>query len=195
MSLLRSPTVVKLLRYSAASVVGVCVGTPILAVLYAATGNAIASNLISVTCGAIPNYLINRRWTWHQTGKNRLWGEVIPFWVMSVLGMIASLVAVAYADDRWGTTLAVTAANLTGFGLLWVAKFLVLDKVMWKVVHKVEPDVAIDEAEAGLVGALSLDGTDGEPALPGGNGADGTGGTDGDAREPAAAEGSRRLDD
>ena len=188
MSLRRSPTVVKLFRYSAASVVGVCVGTPILAVLYAATGNAILSNLISVTCGAIPNYLINRRWTWHQTGKNRLWGEVVPFWAMSVLGMIASMVAVAYADDRWGTTFAVTAANLTGFGLLWVAKFLVLDKLMWKVVHKMEPDVAIDEAEAGLVGALSLDGTDGEPPLPGGNGTDGADG----AQEVAA---TRRLDD
>lgn len=166
MSLLRSPTVVKLFRYSAASVVGVSVGTPVLAGLYALTGNAIASNLVSVTCGAIPNYLINRRWTWHQTGKNRLWGEVIPFWAMSVLGMIASMVAVAYADHRWGTTFAVTAANLTGFGLLWVAKFLVLDRIMWKVVHRIEPDVAIDEAEAGLVGALTLDGTKGEPPTP-----------------------------
>jgi putative flippase GtrA len=184
MSLLRSPTVVKLFRYSTASVVGVCVGTPVLAVLYAATGYAILSNLVSVTCGAIPNYLINRRWTWHQTGKNRLWGEVVPFWAMSVLGMIASIVAVAYADSRWGTTLAVTAANLTGFGLVWVAKFLVLDRIMWKVVHKIEPDVAIDEAEAGLVGALSLDGTDGEPPLP-----------EAETREVAAAEASRRFDD
>jgi putative flippase GtrA len=167
MSLFRSPTVVKLARYSAASVVGVCVGTPILAFLYGVLGwNEIAANLVSVTFGAIPNYLINRRWTWHQTGKNRLWGEVVPFWVMSALGMTASLIAVHYADNRWGTTLAVTAANLTGFGLLWVAKFLVLDRVMWKIVRDLQPDVAIDEAEAGLVGALALDGTDREPQLP-----------------------------
>jgi hypothetical protein len=42
----------------------------------------------------------------------------------------------------------------------------VLDKLMWRIVHDLQPDVAIDEAEAGLVGALDLDGTDGEPALP-----------------------------
>jgi putative flippase GtrA len=167
MSVFRSPTIVKLSRYSAASVVGVCVGTPVLVFLYGVLGwNEIAANLVSVTCGAIPNYLINRRWTWHQTGKNRLWGEVVPFWVMSALGMIASLFAVHYADNRWGTTLAVTLANLAGFGLLWVAKFLVLDKLMWKIVHDLQPDVAIDEAEAGLVGALTLDGTDGERPLP-----------------------------
>lgn len=164
--LLRSPTVTKLFRYAAASVVGVAVGTPVLAVLFATTGMAIFSNLVSVTCGAVPNYLINRRWTWHQTGKNRLWGEVIPFWAMSLMGAIASMIAVAYADHRWGTTLAVTAANLTGFGLLWVAKFLVLDKVMWKIVHDLQPDVIIDEAEAGLVGALAHDHTEGGRQQP-----------------------------
>jgi putative flippase GtrA len=166
-SALRSPTVQKLLKYSMASVVGVSVGVPVLAICYGLLGwNELVANLASVTAGAIPNYLINRTWTWHQTGKNRLWGEVVPFWVMSILGMILSLFAVNYADDRWGTTIAVVAAQLSGFGVVWLAKFLVLDKVMWKIVHDLQPDVAIDEAEAGLIGALSLDGTDGEPPLP-----------------------------
>ena len=165
---LRSPTIVKLLKYSTASFVGLVVGQSVLFAFYEALGwAAIPANLVSVTAGAVPNYLINRRWTWHQSGKNRLWGEVVPFWVMSALGMIASLFAVAYAEDRWDTALAVGLAQLVGFGVLWIAKFLILDKVMWKIVHDLQPEVAIDEGEAGLVGALSLDGTDGEPATPG----------------------------
>jgi putative flippase GtrA len=164
---LRSPTVVKLTRYSAASVAGVSVGVPVLAICYGVLGwNELVANLVSVTFGAIPNYLINRYWTWHQTGRNRLWGEVVPFWVMSVLGMILSLFAVNYADDRWGTTLSVVAAQLSGFAVVWLAKFLVLDRIMWRIVHDLHPDVAIDEAEAGLIGALHLDGHDGEPATP-----------------------------
>jgi putative flippase GtrA len=162
----RSPTIQKLFKYSMASVVGVGVGVPVLAICYGTLGwNELVANLTSVTAGAIPNYLINRKWTWHQTGRNRLWGEVVPFWVMSVLGMILSLFAVNYADDRWGTTIAVVAAQLSGFGVVWLAKFLVLDKLIWRIVHELQPDVAIDEAEAGLVGALSLDGTDGERPL------------------------------
>src|SRR4029450_13207513 len=114
---LRSPTVRKLAKYSAASVVAICVGQPVFWICNGLLGwDAIVSNLVSVSCGAVPNYLINRRWTWSQSGKNRLWGEGIPFWVMSVLGMIASMVAVPYAEDRWGTPLEVVAANLTGFG-------------------------------------------------------------------------------
>jgi hypothetical protein len=85
---------------------------------------------------------------------------------MSALGMILSLFAVAYAEERWDSTIINSIAQLAGFGVLWIAKFLVLDKVMWKIVHDLQPDVAIDEAEAGLVGALSLDGTDGERSTP-----------------------------
>jgi putative flippase GtrA len=162
--LLRSPTAVKLARYSAASVVAVSVGQPVLWLGYGVFGwGDITANLVSVSCGAVPNYLINRYWTWHQTGRNRLWGEVVPFWVMSALGMILSLIAVDFADRQWGTTVAVAIAQLAGFGVVWIAKFLVLDRLIWHIVHELQPDVAIDEAEAGLIGALHLDGHDGEP--------------------------------
>ena len=165
---LRSPTITKLFRYSAASVVAVSVGQPVLWLCYGVLDwGDLTSNLVSVSCGAVPNYLINRHWTWHQSGKNRLWGEIVPFWTMSALGMILSLFAVNYADHRWGTTVAVAIAQLSGFAAVWILKFLVLDKLMWRIVHDLQPDVAIDEAEAGLIGALHLDGHDGEPPTPG----------------------------
>jgi putative flippase GtrA len=164
---LQSPTVRKLAKYSTASVVAVTVGQPVFWIFDGLLGwDAVPANLVSVSAGAVPNYLINRRWTWSQTGKNRLWGEVVPFWVMSALGLFLSLLAVNYADNRWDSTVINAVAQLAGFGVLWLAKFLILDKVMWKVIHDLEPDVAIDEAEAGLIGALSLDGTDGEPPTP-----------------------------
>jgi putative flippase GtrA len=164
---LRSPTVRKLAKYSTASVVAVCVGQPVFWICNGLLGwDAIVSNLVSVSAGAVPNYLINRRWTWSQTGKNRLWGEIVPFWAMSALGVILSVLAVNYADDRWHSTPLNAMAQLAGFGVLWLAKFLVLDRVMWRIVHDLQPTVAIDEAEAGMIGALNLDGTRGEPPLP-----------------------------
>jgi putative flippase GtrA len=158
-TVLRSPTVLKLFKYSTASAAGVLVGqATLIFCLEALDWHPLAANLASVTLGCIPNYMINRYWTWQQTGANRFWGEVVPFWTMAVLGAILSMLAVAFADQHWeGSTLAVSIANLAGFGILWIAKFLILDKLMWKVIEDVHPEVDIDAAEAGLAGALDLD--------------------------------------
>ena len=122
----------KLAKYSGASVVAVCVGQPVFWICNGLLGwDAIVSNLVSVSAGAVPNYTINRRWTWSQTGKNRLWGEVVPFWAMSALGVVFSLVAVHYADQRWHSTAINAMAQLFGFGVLWLAKFFVLDKLLF----------------------------------------------------------------
>ena len=153
------PTIQKLFKYSVASGTGVTVDVTVLVLCSAVIGlGSMTSHLIAVFVSSVPNYLINRTWTWKQTGKNRLWGEVIPFWTMSVIGLILSTIFVAYAADRWDdNTFATTVANLSGFGTLWILKFLVLDKLMWKVVHDLHPEVDVDAAEAGLVGALDLD--------------------------------------
>lgn len=142
---LRSQTIQKLSKYSAASAAGVLVGQATLVFcLEALEWPALGANMASVTLGCIPNYTINRYWTWQQSGQNRLWGEVVPFWAMAAAGAALSMLAVAFADHQWGTTLAVAIANLAGFGVLWIAKFLVLDKLMWKVVHDLHPEVDLD---------------------------------------------------
>src|SRR5262245_32073118 len=129
------PTIRKLFKYSVASGTGVVVDVTVLVFCSTVLGlPKMTSHLIAVCVSSIPNYLINRAWTWQQTGKDRLWSEVVPFWVMAFLGLGLSTLFVAYANHRWDTTLATTLANLSGFGVLWVLKFLVLDKLMWKVV-------------------------------------------------------------
>ena len=144
------PTVQKLLRYSIASGTGVSVYVVLVIVTNRVIGMGdMQSHLVSVALSSIPNYLVNRYWTWSQKGKNRLWGEVVPFWTMAFLAFLLSLWFVSYAEDRWGTTFAIIAANLSAFGVLWLARFLVLDKIMWKVVHELHPE--IDELEVEIV--------------------------------------------
>jgi putative flippase GtrA len=126
------PIVRKLFKYSMVSVVGVITGQSTLIFCKAVLGwPGVASNLMAVTTGSIPSYLLNRYWVWQKSGPNRFRTEVLPFWVMSVLGLITSTLFVAYADHRWGTTIAVSIANLAGFGILWLGKFFVLDRVLF----------------------------------------------------------------
>ena len=127
----RWPLGYRLLRYSAAS----CILAPMtlvpLYVLHSVAGwEAWRANLLAVSIGAVPAYLINRYWVWGRSGRNRLWGEVAPFWVITVIGAAASTLAVDGAS-RWGNSWLVVLVNFGTYAVLWLVKFFVLDRYLW----------------------------------------------------------------
>ena len=66
------------------------------------------SNVIAVCCGIVPSYLANRSWVWAKTGRSSLVREVVPFWMLSLAGLVASTVAVAWVASStrgWSTSL------------------------------------------------------------------------------------------
>ncbi len=122
----------KLLRYAGVSVVSVVVTQSLLLFLKGGLGwTGVGANLVAVSVAALPAYLLNRRWVWGVTGSHSWSREVTPFWVYTLMGLVVSTVFVGVADDRWGTTVAVSAANLTAFGVLWVGKFLMMDRILF----------------------------------------------------------------
>jgi putative flippase GtrA len=96
------------------------------------------ANVIAVCCGIAPSYLANRHWVWGRSGRGDLAREILPFWVLSLAGLVASTVAVsvvAAVAAHWSTSaraIALPLANVSGFGALWLAQFAVLDKVLFK---------------------------------------------------------------
>lgn len=96
-------------------------------------------NFIAVAVSSIPAYLLNRAWVWGKHGKNHLMKEVVPFWAFSFAGLVFSTVLVALIgpDLKAGETatvvdtLRIMVANVGGFGILWIAKFFVLDKLLF----------------------------------------------------------------
>ena len=129
----------KPILYSLVSVIAVAVSQLVLVVCHAVIGlEAVPSNLIAVSAGTIPSYTLNRSWVWGKRGKSHLWKEVVPFWALAFLGLALSTVTVAVVE-RWNdSTLAISAANLAAFGVLWVGKFLLLHYVLFKQ-HEEEP--------------------------------------------------------
>lgn len=122
----------KTLRYSLVSAISVLVSQAILIFFNGFVGwSGATSNALAVCLAAGPAYILNRYWVWNKRGRNHLWKEVVPFWAMALLGLAFSTWLVALADEIWGTTLAVSAANLCAFGSLWVGKFLVLNHVLF----------------------------------------------------------------
>ncbi len=92
----------------------------------------VVSNLFAVAVSAVPAYFLSRYWVWQKSGKNHIWKEVIPFWSLALAGLVISTVFVAVASTFSDSTLVLMLTNLVAFGMVWVAKFFILDKILFK---------------------------------------------------------------
>ena len=122
----------KALRYSAVSVIGMVITQVLLFGAHGVVGLApILANTIAVSLAAIPVFLLNRAWVWQLRGRGSFRREVVPFWGFTLAGLVLSTLAVAVVSSITTSSLAVSAANIGAFGVLWVAKFFVLDEVVF----------------------------------------------------------------
>lgn len=127
----RRPEWRRLVRFGAVSAVVTPTTLLILWLLHAAGGRpAWQANLVAVSAGAVPAYMLNRYWVWVRSGRNRLWGEVLPFWVLTLAGGAGSTLAVD-AAARWDNSGLLVLVNLGTYGALWLFKFFVLDRLVW----------------------------------------------------------------
>lgn len=134
----------KPILYSLVSVIAVTVSQVTLVLSHAVFGlDAVPSNLIAVAAGTVPSYELNRSWVWGKTSKSHVWKEVAPFWALSFLGLVLSTVTVAVVETYNDSTLAISAANLGAFGVLWVGKFLLLHYVLFKDHAPTDDDIVI----------------------------------------------------
>lgn len=122
----------KLLRYAGVSAIGVTAGQALLFLLYTVADlHAVLANTLAVTIATVPSYLLNRAWVWGKSGGHSVTAEILPFWGMAFLGLLLSNMLVAVAERQSDWWLIINAANLTAFGLLWVAKYVLLDRVLF----------------------------------------------------------------
>ena len=117
----------------------------------------VQSNFVAVSITAVPAFILNKRWVWGKRGKAHMRREVLPFWLFTVAGWIMSTLAVILVvkitrtpSNPEGSKLAVQAANIAGFGVLWILKYLFLDKIMFGAHHHTPYDEDIELEEAGV---------------------------------------------
>jgi putative flippase GtrA len=142
----------KWVRYSAVSVISVIVSEILLFVAFGLLHwSARASNVWAVCLSAIPSYWLNRAWAWGKRSRSHLLKEVVPFWGMALIGLAFSTWAADYAEtnspritsSHFVTTVIVMGASLAAFGVLWIGKFVILNKLMFGT-HPQELAPALD---------------------------------------------------
>jgi putative flippase GtrA len=100
---------------------------------------AMGANVVATCISTVPAYYLNRRWTWGKRGKSHLWKEVMPFWIIALVGLILSTLIVGIAAknaDRVSSShdvkiLIVHLANLFSYALIWVARYSILNRFLF----------------------------------------------------------------
>lgn len=98
-----------------------------------------SANMLAVVIGGIPSYYLNRRWTWGKTGRSHFLKEIVPFWGLALLGLVFSTWTADFAETkareltsgRFAQAMIINAAVIAAFGVLWVAKFVIFNKLVF----------------------------------------------------------------
>jgi putative flippase GtrA len=137
----RRGLVQRLSRCMSVSLITTVISVTTLVVATAGLGvTAWIANIMATSLATIPSYHLNRRWTWGKKDASNFRREVLPFWTLSFAGLVLSTIAVAITDSSGLAagmptpllrTGAVLAAHVSGFALLWVAQFILLERVLF----------------------------------------------------------------
>jgi len=127
----------RVLRYGMVSVVSVGVSMSVLFLVFGVFNlmGEVASTVFANLVAAFPSYYLNRNWVWGRSGRSHWRREVVPFWIMVVVGLVASMAAAwlaaraGQALAHWEQTALVLAANIVTFGILWVAKLFLFGRI------------------------------------------------------------------
>jgi putative flippase GtrA len=138
---LRHPLVRRITGYSAGSVVAVVVSEACFAAAYgwghSGTTLASAAGFIG---GAVPNYILNRRWAWRdRRGRSRR-TEIALYMVVAVASFLVSAVVTHWAEAwarhltavRGAQVALITGAYLAVSALFFVVKFVIYETVVFR---------------------------------------------------------------
>ena len=138
----------KLATYVGGSAVAAACSELTLLLLYGALGvSPAAASVVAWFAGAVPNYWLNRSWTWGRRGRPDLRRELLPYAVVIALTLLLAVLATR-AVDLWlrsaGTPEAtrVMLVGVTFFGVyvaVFALRFLLLDRLFERLASTDEP--------------------------------------------------------
>jgi putative flippase GtrA len=146
-----------MIRYTSVSVVTTIVSFATIAIVFGfnLTSSEVLATMTGNVVAAIPAYFLHRSWVWGKHGRSHLVREVLPFWVMVVLGIGVSTLGamgvrhVVQSHD-WShalDTALVSFANIASFAVFWVLKILLFNRI-FRVDSLADFDTHLSDEEA-----------------------------------------------
>jgi putative flippase GtrA len=132
-----SPFVAKIARYAIGSVLALATSVVVFAIMYVVWSNTTADSVVAFVAGAIPNWILNRRWAWKMTGRVEVVREVVGYTIVSVIALVASSLGTGAMQDfvkghvsahHGYRVVLVTGAYVVVQALLFGIKFVIYDR-------------------------------------------------------------------
>ncbi len=154
----QTPQGLKVVRYTMVSIISALTSLVVLTIVYGVLRlwSEVISTLFANVVAGFPSYYLNRRWVWRKGGRSHFWRELLPFWVMSLTGIGFALYTASLAHNfadahhlhHLARTVLVVGANIAAFGILWLLKFLILNRLFSEIADA-EVGVEADSVYAG----------------------------------------------
>jgi putative flippase GtrA len=128
----------KVTKYAIGSVIALATSIVVFAVSYVVLGgHPTTCSILAFFAGAIPNWILNRRWAWKISGRADFLREIVAYIAISGVVLVASSVGTS-AMQSWVKAnvtphhgirvLLVTGAYVFVQAVLFVAKFVIYEK-------------------------------------------------------------------
>jgi putative flippase GtrA len=94
----------------------------------------------------VPYYYLNRLWVFKRSGRSHLTKEILPFWTIAFISLVLSTLAVRFAgyearsiSSKDIRAIILLAANFSTYGILWIAKFVIFNRYLFRSHHETSP--------------------------------------------------------
>jgi putative flippase GtrA len=124
----------KKLRYAAVAAAFLPIGQGLIQVMGVWLNSYTAASLLAAAIVTVPNFFANKHFVWRATSVENLRKQVILFWLVVMLAVSLATLFTSLVDDAMaGDTTpihgaAVFLVQVLGFGVVWVGRFLILDR-------------------------------------------------------------------
>jgi len=126
----------KVTKYAIGSVIALLTSIVVFALLYVTHVSTTWCSIGAFLAGAIPNWILNRRWAWQQQGQVAFLREIVGYVIVSLLALVASSVATGFTNGQVNgiqpghgiRVLIVTGAYVLVQAVLFVGKFVIYER-------------------------------------------------------------------
>ena len=134
----RTPYAAKVTKYAIGSVIALGTSIIVFALAYVIlSGHPTTCSILAFFAGAIPNWVLNRRWAWKMKGRADFMREIVAYIAISGVVLVASSLGTS-AMQSWVKhhvtphhgirVILVTGAYVFVQAVLFVVKFLIYEK-------------------------------------------------------------------